>query len=69
MSPQDNEPYFALKQRTVQRKLGRCLIRLQQAKDTETHVFLLGLHSIDQALRRFHTVDIRVAEAGAGALA
>ena len=32
MSPQDNEPYFALKQRTVQRKLGRCLIRLQQVE-------------------------------------
>ena len=32
MSPQDNEPSFAVKQRTVQRKLGRCLIRLQQVE-------------------------------------
>lgn len=32
MSPADNEPSFAVKQRTVQRKLGRCLIRLQQVE-------------------------------------
>lgn len=32
MNPQDNEPSFAVKQRTVQRKLGRCLIRLQQVE-------------------------------------
>lgn len=32
MNPQDNEPSFAVKQRVVQRKLGRCLIRLQQVE-------------------------------------
>ena len=32
MSSADNEPSFAAKQRTVQRKLGRCLMRLQQVE-------------------------------------
>jgi len=32
MSSADNEPSFAVKQRIVQRKLGRCLIRLQQVE-------------------------------------
>ena len=38
MSPADNEPSFAVKQRTVQRKLGRCLIRLQQVELLVTRV-------------------------------
>lgn len=32
MSSSDNEPSFAAHQRTVQRKLGRCLMRLQQVE-------------------------------------
>jgi hypothetical protein len=32
MSSSDNEPSFAAHQRSVQRKLGRCLIRLQQVE-------------------------------------
>lgn len=58
MSSSDNEPSFAAHQRSVQRKLGRCLIRLQQVEllvkalwiDSE-HECALGLIEEAQAVQ------------------
>ena len=64
MNAADNEPPFAAKQREVQRKLGRCLIRLQQFEglakalwvDTE-HEGYAGEFLVSQSKRKEHISD------------
>lgn len=64
MNATDNEPPFATKQREVQRKLGRCLIRIQQFEglakalwvDTE-HEGYAGEFLVSQSKRKEHISD------------